>query len=109
MSGYKIYVTPHALREIRTLPGHIRQRVRRAIWDLGDAPRPSRSKALRVTGIGSELRRLRIDRWRIVYAITETDRLIDVLTVRKRPPYDYGDIEALLKGTKVKWIATDDP
>lgn len=67
------------------------------MWDLGDVPRPSRSKALRVTGIEPELRRLRIDRWRIVYAVTETDKLIDVLAVRKRPPYDYGDIEALLR------------
>jgi mRNA interferase RelE/StbE len=43
-----------------------------------------------------ELRRIRLERWRIVYAITEVDRAIDVLTVRKRPPYDYGDLERLL-------------
>jgi len=29
-------------------------------------------------------------------AITEADKAIDVLVVRKRPPYDYGDLEALL-------------
>ena len=43
-----------------------------------------------------ELRRIRLERWRIVYAITESDQAIDVLTVRKRPPYDYGDLERLL-------------
>jgi len=31
-----------------------------------------------------------------VYAITETEHMIDVLAVRKRPPYDYGDLEGLL-------------
>ncbi|MDW8389037.1 MAG: hypothetical protein RMK84_02835 [Oscillochloridaceae bacterium] len=42
------------------------------------------------------MRRIRLERWRIVYAITEADQAIDVLTVRKRPPYDYGDLEQLL-------------
>ena len=44
-----------------------------------------------------ELRRLRLDKWRMVYAITETNQLIDILAVRKRPPYDYGNLEALLE------------
>ena len=43
-----------------------------------------------------ELRRLRLDKWRVVYAITEEDQAVDVVAVRKRPPYDYGDLETLL-------------
>ena len=35
-------------------------------------------------------------RWRIVYAVSEEERVVDVLAVRKRPPYDYGDMEALI-------------
>jgi mRNA interferase RelE/StbE len=31
-----------------------------------------------------------------VYAVTETGKTIDVLAVRKRPPYDYGDLDQLL-------------
>jgi len=31
-----------------------------------------------------------------VYAVTEADKTIDVLAVRKRPPYDYGDLDQLL-------------
>ncbi len=89
----------------------MRQRVRRAIAALADEPRPAESKALvrpiqeepidaQGTAVHTEdqplepaheLRRIRLDRWRIVYAITETDQAIDVLAVRKRPPYDYGD------------------
>jgi hypothetical protein len=30
-------------------------------------------------------------------AVTEADRAVDVLAVRKRPPYDYGDLEELLQ------------
>src|SRR5689334_4872861 len=94
----------------------MRQRVRRAIAALADEPRPAESKVLvrpiqkEVIGAQDiatspeeqplepthELRRIRLDRWRIVYAITEIDQAIDVLAVRKRPPYDYGDIERLL-------------
>ncbi|GAB4421282.1 MAG: hypothetical protein Fur0044_18660 [Anaerolineae bacterium] len=33
----------------------------------------------------------------IIYAVTETNKIVDVLTVRKRPPYDYGDLEELLR------------
>ncbi|MFL5800639.1 MAG: type II toxin-antitoxin system RelE family toxin [Roseiflexaceae bacterium] len=116
MSHYTVYVTPTAWDEINDLPGHMRQRIRRAIAALEDEPRTVESKALvRPSPADAtsaqvlaaqpeddlpeptrELRRIRLDRWRIVYAITETDQAIDVLTVRKRPPYDYGDLEHLL-------------
>jgi hypothetical protein len=46
VSQYTIYVTPMAWDEVHDLPGHIRQRVRRAIAALADEPRPADSKAL---------------------------------------------------------------
>ena len=96
MSRAKVYVTPAAWREIKSLPGKVRQRVRKAIEALAENPRPAKSKALMLPDVPAEVRRLRLDLWRIVYAITENDEIIDVLAVRKRPPYDYGDLEALL-------------
>src|SRR5262249_29357173 len=62
-----------ARHEIVKLPGHMRQRVRRAVNDLREAPRPSNSRALdipddlRIEGV--EARRLRLDQWRVVYTI----------------------------------------
>ncbi len=97
MSRYKLYVIPRALDETKSTPGHIRQRIKRAIQGLANDPRPPNSKALDVPGLGREVRRLRLDRWRIVYAITEADNAVDVLAVRKRPPYDYGDLATLLE------------
>jgi len=97
---YRVYILPTAWTEIRRLPGNMRHRIRRAIDSLADDPRPSQSIELNTAElpeIGAEIRRLRIERWRIVYAITETELLIDVLTVRKRPPYDYGDLATLLE------------
>jgi mRNA interferase RelE/StbE len=49
-----------------------------------------------VPNLEPELHRLRLDRWRIVYAITKEQHLVDVLAVRKRPPYDYDDLEDLI-------------
>lgn len=97
MSKYTISVTPEVWREIKALPGHMRQQVKRAVDGLANDPRPPRSKALNVPDADYELRRLRLDRWRIVYAITEEDKWVDVLAVKKRPPYDYGDLAALLE------------
>ncbi len=97
MSRYTVYVAPAALKEIKNLPGNVRQRVRRTVTALADNPRPAKSTALEVPGLACEVRRIRLDRWRVVYAITEAELLVDVLAVRKRPPYDYGDLADLLE------------
>jgi mRNA interferase RelE/StbE len=97
VSAYKVYVTSAGWKEIKNLPGRIRQRVRKAVDALADEPRPPKSKALELPGSEMEIRRLRLERWRIVYAVTEASETVDVLAVRKRPPYDYGDLESLLK------------
>jgi mRNA interferase RelE/StbE len=98
MSKYTIYITPDTFQNIKQLPANIRQRVRTAIRELADNPHPSQSKRLDFPEFEGELWRLRLDNWRIIYQITEVDNAIDVLAVRKRPPYDYGDLENLLQG-----------
>ncbi len=96
MTSYRVFITPRALKEAKALPGHMRQRIRRAIQALADDPRPTHSKELDVRGLTQEVRRLRLDNWRVVYAISEADNIVDILAVRRRPPYDYGDLQALL-------------
>jgi mRNA interferase RelE/StbE len=100
VSRYTVYVIPPAWQEIKNLPGNLRQRVKRAIDALAENPHPSKSKKLDISDLAdfeAELYRLRLDRWRIVYAITESEKTIDVLAVRKRPPYDYKDLEKLIE------------
>lgn len=64
---------------------------------LADNPHPPEAKVLNVPDASMcEVCRFRLDAWRIVYAVTESDQIIDVLAVRKRPPYDYGDLARLL-------------
>lgn len=96
MTKYEVWVDGPALATARRLPGQVRHRVRRAVDDLAALPRPDQSRVLRQTLAPVELRRLRIDRWRLVYAISDDERWVWVLAVRQRPPYDYEDLPALL-------------
>jgi hypothetical protein len=67
---------------------------------LGTEPRPARSRRLRLPepspAPGWEVRRIRVEDWRIVYAVSDERRQVAALAVRRRPPYDYDDLEALL-------------
>ncbi|MDY6868882.1 MAG: hypothetical protein SVT56_13455, partial [Chloroflexota bacterium] len=71
--SYQIDVSPDVQKVIPTLPGNIRQRIRRAISSLAQDPRPSRSKKLEFSLVDGEPRRLRLEKWRILYVIIETD------------------------------------
>ncbi|HOU41591.1 MAG TPA: type II toxin-antitoxin system RelE/ParE family toxin [Promineifilum sp.] len=100
MNAYKIYVTPSAWVEMRALPGHMRQRAKQSVNSLSRDPRPANSKALNIPETSYEVRRARLDRWRIVYFIDEETRTLSILTVRKRPPYNYQDLAELLRSLK---------
>lgn len=100
---YKIWMRPAVHTARKQLPGHIRQRIKRTIDSLVNKPRPARSQALQLPDevdseleTGWEVRRIRLDDWRIVYAINENWAEVAILTIQKRPPYDYEDLEVLL-------------
>lgn len=97
MSDYEVYISPQATKELKELPANIRHRVKEAIFQLAEEPRPTPSKALEDTQVESvEVRRLRLEKWRIIYMIDDSVKAIDVIAIRKRPPYDYGDLGELL-------------
>ncbi len=74
--------------------------MKREVGALAENARPSNSKALKTAEAEYELRRIRLERWRIVYSVVESELIIDILTVRKRPPYNYEDLENLLRELK---------
>src|SRR5262245_45198154 len=98
--SYEVFVEPEIHRDRERIPGNFRQRVRSAITKLGTEPRPASSQPLDTLDIqvppGIELRRLRLDPWRVVYAIHEQEKWVWVLALRRRPPYDYDDLLDLL-------------
>ncbi len=97
MSRYSIWIEDSAKAELLSLPGNMRQRVRRAISALADEPRPHNSRALTPPDdVALELRRVRLDQWRIVYVIDEEESSVGVYAIRRRPPYSYEDLAPLL-------------
>jgi mRNA interferase RelE/StbE len=98
---YDLLIEPTAHKQRKRLRGHIRQQIRRAIGSLAQDPRPHRSQALDTTDLDVpedvELRRIRIDKWRLIYAVNDVEKWVWVWGVRKRPPYDYEDLEELLR------------
>ena len=98
--SYRAWIDPEALSEAQATPGHMRQRLKQAMKDLGHDPRPAGSIALDWPPEQFEPRRLQIGNWRIIYVVDDTACWVWVLAVRKRPPYDYGDLAELLRRIK---------
>jgi mRNA interferase RelE/StbE len=100
VTRFRLFIEPEVHQARNQLPGHIRQRVRRLFDDLAAEPRPAQSKLLDVAGLGVpeeiELRRLRLDPWRVIYAVNAAEGWVWVLAVRRRPPYDYEDLGELV-------------
>lgn len=98
--AYAIWLRPAVHTARSKLPGHVRQRIVRLIDALADEPRPARSRALALPVTPAapdwEPRRVRMDDWRVVYAVNDAMRLVAVLDVRRRPPYDYDDLDSLI-------------
>jgi len=96
MSPLDLWIEPDAHQARRALPGQVRQWIKREIESLADEPRPSNSRALDVTGMdvprGVEFRRVRLAHWRIVYAVHSAEGWVWVLSIQRRPPYDYEDL-----------------
>jgi mRNA-degrading endonuclease RelE of RelBE toxin-antitoxin system len=97
---YQVRLSRIVHRERDNLPGAIRQRIKNLINDLPNQPRPFNSIEMLLNEeqlrLDWEVRRIRIDAWRIIYAIEEEFEQIVILAIRKRPPYDYEDLEELL-------------
>ncbi len=101
MASYQVEATGQVRKEIRRLPGNVRQRIIRTLRALEQEPRPHNSRLLDTVraGIelesGAELHRIQIASWRIVYLIEEEWKLVSILAIRKRPPYQYDDLDEL--------------
>ena len=97
--SYTVFIEPevHAARD--QLPGHMRQRMRRAIDELVRVPRPSGTRPLDAARLDLplevELRRLRVEAWRLIYAVNDIERWVWILGIQRRPPYNYDDLSAL--------------
>ena len=78
---YEVYLEHHAERDLKSLPTDIFQRIIPHIKGLANNPRPSGSKKL--TGSKHDWR-IRVGDYRVIYEISDKEKLIRVMGVRHR-------------------------
>ena len=81
MNEYQIKFKSSAAKEFRKLPSGIKERIREAVNQLTENPRPSGVVKLRGE---DRLFRIRIGDYRIVYEIDDSAKLVRVTRVRHR-------------------------
>lgn len=83
----RLRILSDAKRSLRTMPARLAQQAGEVILDLAENPYPPDSEPL-----GRELEgryRIRVNGWRIIYLVNETDRVVAVLAVRQRDQRTY--------------------
>ena len=95
---YRVWLLASVHNQKRNLPGVVRQKIKKIIDALAENPRPQNSIELNfpVDIDYWEPRGIRVDSWRIVYAVDDAFEQVAVLAIRERPPYDYDDLTELL-------------
>lgn len=77
---WQVIVTNKAERRLRRLPKELIKRLREAIVALGFDPRPPGYKKL----VGTDLYRVRVGKWRIIYSIEDDQLIVLVVTIAPR-------------------------
>ena len=81
MADYAVALARSARKELQNLDPQVARRILKQIEALVANPRPS--GVVKLEG-ASDLWRIRVGEWRVVYRISDRDRLVDVNAVRHR-------------------------
>lgn len=81
MPSYRVVLTSSAERELRKLPSNLVTRIVHRLEMLASDPRPAGCKKLQG---GDREWRIRVGDYRVVYAIIDTDFLVEVTRIRHR-------------------------
>ena len=81
MADYAVVFARSARKELQNLDPQVARRILKRIEALVGNPRPSGVAKLEGA---SDLWRIRVGDWRVVYRILDRERLVDVIAVRHR-------------------------
>ena len=81
MADYAVVFARSARKELQNLDPQIARRIIAQIEALVTDPRPS--GVVKLEG-AADLWRIRVGQWRVVYRISDRERLVDVVAVRHR-------------------------
>ena len=85
--AYRLTLTPRAKRELDRVPPELFRKLDGAIWALRDDPRPVGCVKLK-----GPIHRIRVGRWRVIYAVFDQDQLVLILKVTQRTERTYKDL-----------------
>ena len=81
MPDYRVVIKPSAVKELDKLPVSVAARIVAKIESLAQLPRPHGVKKLE----GQPTRwRIRVSDWRIIFAIDDDQRVVDIIYIRHR-------------------------
>ena len=81
MAEYAVVFARSARKELQNLDPQVARRIIKQIEALVTDPRPS--GVVKLEG-ATDLWRIRVGQWRVVYRLSDRDRLVDVIAVRHR-------------------------
>ena len=81
MAEYAVLFARSARKELQNLDPQVARRIIKQIEALVTDPRPS--GVVKLEG-ATDLWRIRVGQWRVVYRILDRDRLVDIVAVRHR-------------------------
>jgi mRNA interferase RelE/StbE len=79
---YNVTITRHALKELLGLPARVSDQISKAIDNLEENPRPIGCKKLK--GESEYLWRIRVGKYRVIYAIEDTIQIVEVRKIGHR-------------------------
>jgi mRNA interferase RelE/StbE len=81
VADYAVVFARSARKELQNLDPQVSRRIIKQIETLVTDPRPS--GVVKLEG-AADLWRIRVGQWRVVYRISDRDRLVDIIAVRHR-------------------------
>ncbi len=87
---YQLKQYPQVEKQLRQVPERIQKDVAQAILDLRFDPHPPVAELLRDQY--ANIYKIKVDGWRIFYAVDEQDRLVTIIAVKRRNQATYRKI-----------------
>ena len=81
MAEYSITFARSARKELQALDATVATRVLRRLEVLSISPRPA--GVIKIEG-AEDLWRLRVGDWRVIYRISDREKLVDIIAIRHR-------------------------
>ncbi len=88
--AYRVSLTSRAKRELDRVPPDVFRKLDAAMWALRDQPRP-----MGCTKLKGPIHRVRVERWRVIYAVFDKDQLVLILKVALRTEQTHKDLPEL--------------